>query len=353
MRSLLAFACLAALGAACAAGARPSGATQFSRARWRAASRSPSTSPAERRARPALRRSSRTASSTCSRTAGSAPRRSSTSGASSRPAESRGCSGSRSTLRIRRCASSTCSSPKRRLDPVVEFRTNGTTRPAPRQLFSSRDPYGNHNGGMLAFGPAAGCTSGWATAAPAAIRRTASQNMRSLFGKLLSHQRGDEGAQDRGARPAQPVAVLVRPGERRPLHRRRRPGRRSRRSTTRPRAAPASRTTAGTSTRAARSSRTSPWARAFSSPVAQYPHSQGFSVTGGYVYRGSRRRCGGATSTATTAAASSGASARPGQGVRRPGVSRFRVANLSSFGQDAAGELYAVSHEGTVYRLTP
>ena len=31
----------------------------------------------------------------------------------------------------------------------------------------------------------------------------------------------------------------------------------------------------------------------------------------------------------------------------------FKIAGLTSFGEDAAGELYAVSHGGTVYRLTP
>ena len=36
---------------------------------------------------------------------------------------------------------------------LVEYRTDGTKASSPRQLFSSADPYGNHNGGMLAFGP--------------------------------------------------------------------------------------------------------------------------------------------------------------------------------------------------------
>ncbi len=31
----------------------------------------------------------------------------------------------------------------------------------------------------------------------------------------------------------------------------------------------------------------------------------------------------------------------------------FQIDSVSSFGQDNAGELYAVSHEGTIYRLTP
>ncbi|MEX2255681.1 MAG: PQQ-dependent sugar dehydrogenase, partial [Acidimicrobiia bacterium] len=35
---------------------------------------------------------------------------------------------------------------------LVEYSSNGSRASAPRQLFASRDPYGNHNGGMLAFG---------------------------------------------------------------------------------------------------------------------------------------------------------------------------------------------------------
>jgi hypothetical protein len=36
--------------------------------------------------------------------------------------------------------------------------------------------------------------------------------------------------------------------------------------------------------------------------------------------------------------------------VRREG---FKVPNVTSFGEDAAGELFAVGHGGTLYRLTP
>ena len=35
------------------------------------------------------------------------------------------------------------------------------------------------------------------------------------------------------------------------------------------------------------------------------------------------------------------------------GVPSTTAASLTSFGQDNAGELYAVSHAGTIYRLTP
>ena len=68
---------------------------------------------------------------------------------------------------------------------VVEYRTNGNRASAPRLLFSSRDPYGNHNGGMLAFrNGRLHFTMGDGGAGGDPENR--SQNMRSLFGKLLS-----------------------------------------------------------------------------------------------------------------------------------------------------------------------
>ena len=36
-------------------------------------------------------------------------------------------------------------------------------------------------------------------------------------------------------------------------------------------------------------------------------------------------------------------------GVR---TERFKIPSLTSFGEDAAGELYATSHEGVVYRIS-
>ncbi len=87
-------------------------------------------------------------------------------------------------------------------------------------------------------------------------------------------------------------------------------------------------------------------------PIAQYSHSLGCSVTGGYVYRGKvvpaaagryfyGDYCSGTVLSLTV---------RSGK-VSRVRREPFTVANLSSFGQDAAGELYLVSLDGAVYRL--
>jgi glucose/arabinose dehydrogenase len=87
-------------------------------------------------------------------------------------------------------------------------------------------------------------------------------------------------------------------------------------------------------------------------PLAEYPHELGCSVTGGYVYRGddvaaARGRyfygdyCEG---TVWSVAVRDGRASRP----RRHA---FTVDSLSSFGEDARGELYLVSLDGTIYRL--
>ena len=88
-------------------------------------------------------------------------------------------------------------------------------------------------------------------------------------------------------------------------------------------------------------------------PVAQYSHSLGCSITGGYVYRGSAvpaaagryfygDYCSG---TVWSLKLVNGA-------ARQIRVEPFTVKNLTSFGEDDAGELYAVSGDGAVYRLT-
>ena len=88
-------------------------------------------------------------------------------------------------------------------------------------------------------------------------------------------------------------------------------------------------------------------------PVAQYSHEHGCSITGGYVYRGSAvpaaygryffgDYCGGSIWSLK----------REGGGASPIRVEPFLVGELTSFGEDDAGELYLVSGEGMLYRLS-
>ncbi len=238
---------------------------------------------------------------------------------------------------------------------LVEYRSNGT-RALPgtaRLLFSSADPYGNHNGGMLAFAPNGRLVFTMGDGGDGGDPENRSQNPRSLFGKLLSinvatrglkiealglrnawrfsfdRANGDLYIGDVGQSAIEEINYLSTssPGlenygwdvyegratfEDKPLG----PGR-------------------------------------LVQPIAQYTHANGCSVTGGYVYRGARAAlrgryiygdyCSGIVWSLKVVAGRATA-------LRRE---PFKVENVTSFGEDAAGELYTVSHGGTIYRLTP
>jgi glucose/arabinose dehydrogenase len=89
------------------------------------------------------------------------------------------------------------------------------------------------------------------------------------------------------------------------------------------------------------------------SPVAVYSHALGCSVTGGYVYRGAgvpsmRGRyvygdyCSGRIWSLALAKGKAKVRVEPG-----------RIPELSSFGENERGELFATSLNGTLYRLRP
>jgi glucose/arabinose dehydrogenase len=236
---------------------------------------------------------------------------------------------------------------------LVEYRSNGTRATSPRLLFRSADPYGNHNGGMLEFGRNGRLYFTMGDGGSGGDPENRSQNMRSLFGKLLSMNVATKGLRiealglrnawrfsfdpangdlyigDVGQGEIEEINWIPAnsPGlenygwdvyegrssfERKPLG----PGK-------------------------------------LVQPVAQYTHADGCSVTGGYVYRGSNRAlrgryiygdyCSGIVWSFKLAGGKA-------TGLRRE---RFKIANVTSFGRDNAGELFGVSHGGTIYRLTP
>ena len=239
---------------------------------------------------------------------------------------------------------------------VARYRSNGTRAlPATRRIFLSvADPYGNHNGGHLAFGPDGRLYTTFGDGGSGGDPEDRSQNPGSLHGKLLridvdatpartsvvalglrnawrfsfDRATGDLWLGDVGQAEIEEVDVVSTPWqgqlnfgwdvyegrsifEDKPLG----PGR-------------------------------------LVQPIAQYPTSDGCAVTGGYVYRGKavpaavgRYFYGDYCSGVVWSLKRSGNRA---VGLRRE---PFRVENLSSFGEDAAGELYLVSHDGTIYRL--
>jgi hypothetical protein len=90
-------------------------------------------------------------------------------------------------------------------------------------------------------------------------------------------------------------------------------------------------------------------------PVLEYGHAEGCSVTGGYVYRGSRIPalrghyfysdfCRGWIRSFRH---------QGGQALDRREWAVGDVDNVLSFGEDAAGELYVLSTNGRVYRIVP
>ncbi|MGI8974830.1 MAG: PQQ-dependent sugar dehydrogenase, partial [Gaiella sp.] len=84
-------------------------------------------------------------------------------------------------------------------------------------------------------------------------------------------------------------------------------------------------------------------------PIAQYTHADGCSVTGGYVYRGSAvpRLAGRYVYGDYCSGKIWSLPVRGGA----PRVEPVEVPSLVSFGVDLRGELYAVSQSGTIFRF--
>ncbi len=96
-----------------------------------------------------------------------------------------------------------------------------------------------------------------------------------------------------------------------------------------------------------------------SAPVAEYSHDEGFSITGGFVYRGIALPDLAATGTYFYADFGSGfvRTFRMAGGAatgHQDVTSTFAGAgNVSSFGEDSCGELYVVSYSGATLKLVP
>jgi glucose/arabinose dehydrogenase len=240
---------------------------------------------------------------------------------------------------------------------VARFRSDGAKAvPASRTLLLAvPDPYGNHNGGHLAFGPDRLLYTSIGDGGAGGDPENRAQNMQSQFGKLLTLD------------PSRPAAgwTIAALGLRNPW----------RFSFDRltgdlyiadvgqgeiEEVSFTPRSSAGLEnygwdlyegSQRFEDGRAGPGELVF--PVAEYSHSRGCSVTGGYVYRGTARRsergryiygdyCSGIVWSFRIAGGVA-------TGLR---VEPFRVESLTSFGENAAGELFAVSGAGTIYRVT-
>jgi glucose/arabinose dehydrogenase len=86
-------------------------------------------------------------------------------------------------------------------------------------------------------------------------------------------------------------------------------------------------------------------------PVAEYSHTEGgCSVTGGYVYRGSMPEWNGIYFYADYCTGLIWGLIRSGNGWQKQQLFDLDV-TITSFGQDASGELYLLSDNGGVFRL--
>ena len=89
-------------------------------------------------------------------------------------------------------------------------------------------------------------------------------------------------------------------------------------------------------------------------PVTQYSHSVGSAVTGGYVYRGTAiPALRGFYVFADFASGRVWAMKGPGGARSTLSGADGQVSQISSFGQDASGELYIASLAGSVFKIVP
>jgi glucose/arabinose dehydrogenase len=244
---------------------------------------------------------------------------------------------------------------------VVEYRANRAGTAAlprtARQLLFVKQPYANHNGGQLAFGPDGRLYVGMGDGGSGGDPENRAQNLRDLLGKLLAIDPLRKGARwqivgyglrnpwrfsfDRANGDLYIADVGQGAWEEIDYLPRRSPGLenfgwdvfegRARFEDKAPNAA-----------------------GRLVGPIEVYGHDQGCSVTGGFVYRGSRVSAARGRYFYGDYCSGNVWSLRV-QGGRSTDVQReaFRIPNLSSFGEDARGELYATSLSGQVWRLVP
>ena len=231
---------------------------------------------------------------------------------------------------------------------VVEYKSNGTVATKRlRQVLFVEQPYANHNGGQLQFGPNGRLYVGMGDGGSGGDPQNHAQDLSSNLGKLLEI--------DVDSRAA-PVTIAG--------YGLRNPWRFSFDTAGNlyigdvgqdsweevdytPRSSPGLENYGwnvyeGTHIYESKSPNT---AGHLVMPVAQYSHSYGCSITGGYVWQGRYYYGDFCTGRVWSLRISRGKAT----GVRAEAI---KVPSLSSWGLDTHGNLYAVSLAGTVYRVT-
>lgn len=240
---------------------------------------------------------------------------------------------------------------------VVEYRAQANGEPERvRELLAVEQPYANHNGGQLEFGPDGRLYVGMGDGGSAGDPQNRAQNLDSRLGKLLRIDVDRAGADweiagyglrnpwrfsfDRKTRALYIGDVGQGEWEEIDYLRRSRLGELVNYGWD---------VLEGTHSYEDKSPNR---AGTLVGPIFEYSHSQGCSVTGGYVYRGAKVApargryffgdyCSGTIWSLTV---------RNGKAAKVKRHS-FKVPQLTSFGENARGELFLVSQRGTIYRL--
>jgi glucose/arabinose dehydrogenase len=239
---------------------------------------------------------------------------------------------------------------------VAEYRASEGGAPVrTRQLFFQEDPYANHNGGQLVFGPDGLLYLGTGDGGSGGDPENRAQNMQSQFGKLL---RMDV---DRAGADWEIAGLGLRNPWRFSFDRRTNDlyigdvGQNQWEEIDFVASGDGGLKNYGWDVyegNHAYEDKSLSQAGELVQPIAEYEHSQGCSVTGGFVYRGKKvpkavgryffgDYCSGRIWSFVE------------RGGKATGLKRyaFTVPQLSSFGESAAGELFLVSQNGTIYRL--
>ncbi|MGH3058395.1 MAG: PQQ-dependent sugar dehydrogenase [Gaiellaceae bacterium] len=242
---------------------------------------------------------------------------------------------------------------------VVEYRAEeGTAAARSRPLLAVDQPYANHNGGQLAFGPDGLLYVGMGDGGSGGDPENRAQDLGSRLGKLLRLDVDDPGAEwelvayglrnpwrftfdrltgdlwigDVGQEELEEIDFVAAPQVGELLN---------------------FGWDAYEGSAVFEDKEPSPGGRLVA-PIGEYTHEFGCSITGGFVYRGSdvEREARGRYFYGDYCTGRIWSLARWQGEVTRRGY-QFRVAQLSSFAEDADGELYLVSQGGTIYRLAP